>query len=820
MKKLLTFILIALSAQIAIAQKVTVSGYLNDAQSGECLIGAAAYDSLSSKGGVSNNYGYYTMTLKQGPAELTFSYIGYDEQRVALNLRKDTIINVRLVPSRNFLQESVVTASHGKLGVKGSQMSAIEVPVRQIKMVPALMGEVDVIKALQLLPGVQSGSEGSAGLYVRGGGPDENLLLIDGVPLYGVNHLFGFFSVFNAEAVKNVTLYKGSFPARFGSRLSSVVDVRTNDGNENEYHGSASIGLISAKFNVEGPIVKGKTTFNISGRRTYVDVLTAPLISLYTRIEEKGKNSATGGYFFYDFNAKVTHKFSNSDRMSLSFYTGKDKVYLNESSYTDNYESSSPTKTQYSEDMNVSWNWGNTVAALSWNHVFSPKLFANASVSYTLYNHILGADVKQSVWTTKDDKVNLEEKMKYSSGISDVAANTEFEYKPVQQHDIKFGVQYVNHTFRPGVSAYYSLGAESGAKVQQDTTFGNRNIYSNELALYAEDDWDIADFLKLNAGVRYSLYNVSGKSYNSFEPRVSLRVLVTEKLSIKASYAEMSQYVHLLSSSSISLPTDLWVPVTQNIKPMRSNQTAIGVFYELGPFDLSVEGYYKGLDNVIEYRDGASFLGSASDWESKVCVGRGWAYGVEFMAQKKIGNTSGWIAYTWSKSMRQFNREGNIIDFGDPFYAKYDRRHDLSVTVAHTFNRRFDLSGTFVYSSGNCGTLALQNYSRGSISQSNPFEFDDVNNTGYISGRNNYRLPAYNRMDVGFNHHRYFRRHPGWESVWSFGVYNLYDRQNPFAVYDSYEEEPVSSGGTKYVHVLKQVSLFPLMPSVSYTFKF
>ena len=821
-KKLLLSLLVAfIAGAAAYAQKVTVSGYMNDSQSGECLIGAAAYDSLSARGCVSNNFGYYTLTLNRGPVELAFSYIGYEGLSLALNLRKDTVINVKLLPSRNYLQEAVVTASHGRMGVEGSQMSAIEVPVRQIKMVPAMFGEVDVIKALQLLPGVQSGSEGSAGLYVRGGGPDENLLLLDGVPLYGVNHLFGFFSVFNADAVKNVTLYKGSFPARFGSRLSSIVDIRTNDGNENECHGSASIGLIAAKFNVEGPIVKGKTTFSVSGRRTYVDAFVAPLAALYTRIESKGSNSATGGYYFYDFNAKVTHKFSDKDRLYLSFYTGKDNVYVQENNYTDDYgQNSTPVKTYYSEKTDVNWNWGNTVAALRWNHVFGPKLFANSSVSYTRYRHVLSADVNQSMWTSTIDKVGMDEKVKYSSGMGDIAANTEFEYKPAPQHDIKFGVQYVNHTFRPGVYAYAALSNESGVKAKQDTTFGNMNIHSNELAAYAEDDWDIADFLKVNAGARYSLYTVSGKTYHSFEPRVSLRVLLTEKLSVKASYAEMSQYVHLLSTSSISLPTDLWVPVTANIEPMRSNQTALGIFYELGMFDLSVEGYYKGMDNVIEYQDGASFLGSATSWESKVCVGRGWAYGVEFMAQKKIGSTTGWIAYTWSKAMRQFDREGNIINFGNPFYAKYDRRHDLSVTVAHTFNSRFDLSGTFVYASGNCGTLALQNYLIGSVDTSSPSFFDNYNQTGYISSRNNYRLPAYSRLDISFSHHRRFRKHPGWESVWNYSIYNVYNRMNPFVVYSSYDEVADRSGNLKYSPVLKQISLFPIIPSVTYTFKF
>jgi outer membrane cobalamin receptor len=823
-KKNLFILLFSILASSAVyAQKVTVSGYLNDAKSGECLISAAVYDSLTSSGTVSNDYGFYSLTLSKGHANLSYSYVGYEPFSVELDLTRDTVIDVRLVPSMSFLHEASVTASRSELGVRGTQMSAIEVPVRQIKMVPALFGEVDVIKALQLLPGVQSGNEGSAGLYVRGGGPDENLLLLDGVPLYGVNHLFGFFSVFNADAIKNVTLYKGSFPARFGSRLSSVVDIRTNDGNENEYHGSVSIGLVAAKFNFEGPIVKGKTTFNISGRRTYIDLLTAPLMALEMKEESNesdgnGTSSGSEGYYFYDFNAKITHKFSDNDHLYLSYYKGRDNVYASaHSSEEDSYNlGDSDIPTYYDENLKFTWNWGNVVGALRWNHVFNPKLFVNASVSYTNYSHVLGENVKIS---EEKDQENLEcdESIKYASGIDDIAANADFEYKPVPAHDIKFGTGYIFHTYRPGVttsfSTNYLIDGMAGNIALGDTTIGNKNIFSHEISVYAEDNYDITNYLKLDAGIRGSFYAVEGETYHSLEPRLGIRLLLASNLSVKASYALMTQYVHLLSNTDLSLPSDLWVPVTSNVKPMVSSQVALGLFYTLRNIDFSVEGYYKGMDNVIEYRDGASFLGSASDWESKVCSGIGWAYGVEFMAQKKVGNTTGWIAYTWSKSMRLFNREGNIINFGEPFYSKYDRRHDLSITLNHTFSRRFDLSGTFIYCTGNCGTLAMQTYPQGIISVDNPYGFSSLSIGGYVSGRNNYRMPSYNRMDIGCNFHHYFKSHPTWQRIWNISIYNVYNRLNPFLVYMDYDSDTNKK-------VMKKVSLFPIIPSVTYTFKF
>ena len=828
-------------------QKRTVSGYMTDKTSGESLIGAAVVNTASGQGTVTNNYGYYTFTLPSGNVVLEYSCMGYANVTVELDLLRDTVLNIAFEPVSEILTGATVTASRSEIGVRGTQMSAIEVPVNIIKSLPAIGGEVDVIKALQLLPGVQSGTEGSAGLYVRGGGPDENLLLLDGVPLYNVNHMGGFFSVFDAEAIKNVTLYKGSFPARFGSRLSSVVDVRLKDGNEQEFHGCASVGLLSAKFNLEGPIVKGKTTFNISARRTYYDILAAPLISYVMKMEstDDDRMRGTAGYYFYDLNAKITHRFGSRDRLFLSYYMGDDNVYARiRNSYSNSYDMEYQTevgdeiKTVYakvkdtsSDNMDVKWKWGNIVGAARWNHVFSPKLFMNLTLNYTQYRHNLGLGYESISKTEKTGTIHSYSsdssvvEMGYRSLINDISAGADFEYKPSPSHDIRFGTNYTHHMFRPAISSMkYTYGmVEDGEHDTQklDTTFGDRNLLTDEVAAYAEDNFSLTPWFKLNLGLRWSLYRVDGKTYNSVEPRLSMRLLVSNDVSFKASYSEMSQYLHLLSNSNLSLPTDLWVPVTANVEPMRSRQAAAGIFYTPGVVDFSVEGYYKTMDNVVEYRDGASFLGSSTGWESKVACGRGWSYGVEFLAQKKTGATTGWIAYTWSKSMRQFDREGNIINFGEPFPAKYDRRHDLSVVINHAFSKRFDISGTFVYGTGVCGSLAMQQVQAPSYTVGYSDGFDDFGSVPYLEGRNNYRLPDYHRLDVAFNFHKQLRR---CERIWSISVYNVYNRQNPFMVYQG-SSSNVDYGPDGEVFysshpVLKQLSIFPIMPSVSLTYRF
>lgn len=814
MKRIIPIILILLAAtgiKAGAQARYSVSGYITDKNSGEPLIGVAVIDKATGSGTVTGNTGYYSIRLPEGSRTLMIRYMGYAEASRDIVLKQNTSLNVQIHEDTDQLQSAVVTASRGETGVLGTQMSAIEVPVSQIKAIPAIGGEVDVIKALQLLPGVQSGNEASAGLYVRGGGADENLLLMDGVPLYNVSHLFGFFSVFNADAIKNVTLYKGSFPARFGGHLSSVVDVRMNDGNDQKIHGTASIGLISSKVNLEGPIIKGRTTINISARRTYLDLLAKPAIA-YANAQEKINNpdaytTFDGGYDFYDFNAKLTHRFNNNDRLSFSFYSGDDEAAL---SYTDhfNYKGDEQTAPYASSaKMNFGWDWGNMVTSLRWSHELSPTLYLIAGTSYTRYRSHLAMGLKEATpYYTANVSIG------YNSLIDDASALADFEWKPSPEHDIKFGTVYTYHTFKPGIVSVNiketsGISQEAGIDVQQE--IGNIPMSAHEAAIYAEDNYSITEWLKANLGFRTSLYHIGKKTYASIEPRLSARALITDELSAKGSYSEMSQYIHLLCNSNLSLPSDLWVPVSERIKPMRSRQGALGLFYSPDIYEFSVEGYYKSMDNVLEYKDGASYMSTGSGWEEKVCMGRGWSYGVEFLAQKRSGKTTGWIGYTLSKSMRQFDKAGNIINNGKPFPAKYDRRHDLSITVTHEFSKKFDASATFVYASGNCGSLPFE-YMR----TESPEGF--LRAYKYLEHRNNYRMPAYNRLDIGMNWHKQHRRGEG---IWSLSVYNVYNRLNPYLLRVGHElwydgEE------LKERRMLLKVSIFPIIPSISYTYKF
>lgn len=812
------------------AQNCTLSGYVMDAGSGEPIIGAAVIDRESGLGTVTGNSGNYSISLPAGSRTFVVSALGYAEYVLELDLSVNQLRNIRLQPSFDSISEAVVTASRTVSGARTSQMSAIEVPLTQIKAIPAIGGEVDVIKALQLLPGVQAGTEGSAGFYVRGGGADENLLLMDGVPLYNVSHLLGFFSVFNADAIKNVTLYKGSFPARFGGHLSSVVDIRMNDGNESEYHGNASIGLISSKFNMEGPIVKGRTTFNVSARRTYLDLLAKPVLMYANRRSYDDSNNFEkygGGYDFYDLNAKITHRFRGGDRLSLSFYSGDDEAGVRmEDAGRGQYNGGDVTYNDHT-DTKVGWNWGNLVTALRWSHSLTPDIYMTAGASLTRYRSALAlsfdatSDTRYAHGGSESSREYLS--LAYNSNIRDIAANVDFEWRPAPRHDIKFGAVYTGHAFKPGIISVqmndtYSNDPEEDMNFR--TTVGDKELASHEAAVYIEDNWAPAPWLKANLGVHASLYNVSGKTYFSAEPRISARALISDKLSVKASYSEMSQYIHLLCNSSLALPSDLWVPVTKDIRPMRSRQAAAGLFYDPGPVELSMEGYFKTMDNVLEYKDGASYFGTSSGWEEKVCCGRGWSYGVEFLAQKTTGKTTGWIGYTLSKSMRQFDRPGNVINDGKPFPAKYDRRHDLGITVLHKFSKRFELSGSFVLSSGCCGSLGLEGYRALEIGSdgSDAFGIDWGSSVSHLPGRNNYRMPLYNRMDIGMNFYKEKKRGT---SIWNISVYNVYNRLNPFMVFpDSNDEYDPVTGQFISTPVLKQLSIFPIIPSFSYTFRF
>lgn len=805
----LSFLLLVAQYPI-VAANYTISGYINDVKNSESLLGASVFDLLSKKGTVSNNFGFFSLTLPEGAVDLRVSYIGYSEQQIIFSLTKDTVINIQLFTS-NELKEVVVTANQSELGVRGSQMGAIEIPVEQLKAVPTLLGEADILKALQLLPGVQGGTEGSAGMYVRGGGPDENLILLDGIPVYNINHMFGFFSVFNADAIKNVTLYKGSFPARFGGRLSSVIDIRMNDGDLKNYHGNVNLGLIASKFNIEGPIIKDKTSFNFSARRTYFDLLTQPLIK---KLSEDA--NTTAGYYFYDLNAKLTHKFSDKDRLYVSAYLGDDAIYADVTQ--EDYEDYSQS---YSNRILMDWDWGNAIAAARWNHVLNNKLFMNTTAAYTRYRFYLS--MSNVVESTPPSETDGTMKIGYRSAIEDYVVKVDFDYIPNPDHDIKLGLNYTYHTFRPGVN---TLQVNQNNENSINSTTGDNPIYAHETSAYIEDNFILGAYIKANIGLHYSFFHVEKKHYQSLQPRLSARFLATENLSFKAGYAYMSQHIHLLSNSSLSLPTDLWVPVTKHIVPMNSHQVSAGVFYNLKNWmDFSVEGYYKTMNNILEYKDGANFFGSAADWEDKVSMGQGWSYGVELLAQRSFGKTTGWLGYTWSKSERLFDRPDEELNFGKVFPAKFDRRHDISFVVQHKFNDRIDIAGTWVYSTGNSGTLALQNYTEATIPDT---DFGYGGTIPHVSARNNYRMPAYHRFDIGINFHK--KKRLGIRT-WNISIYNVYNRLNPFFVYTSSDYDYLMSDygndqgfgsyspGTEKKS-LKQVSLFPIIPSISYTFKF
>lgn len=786
----------------------TLSGTVTDRESGEPLIAATVMDTRSGKGTVTNAYGHFSLTIKEDSVSLRISYVGYTRWDSLFYLSRNVMLNRALKPS---VQLKGMTVRAEKVSnVKSSQISAIDVPLENIKAIPVLFGETDILKAIQLLPGVQSGIEGMNGVYVRGGGPDENLFLLDGVPLYNVNHLGGFFSAFNAAAVKNVTLYKGSFPAHFGGRLSSVLDITTNNGNDKEFHGEATIGLVATSVALEGPIIKEKTTFSISARRTYADLLMQPLLRVATLFEDE---KITSGYYFYDLTTKVTHKFNDRSRLFASYYMGDDVVYFKVKtkdflSFGDNYK----------YWMKMRYHWGNLLGALRWNYELKPKLFMNLSTSYTRYrNNIYMGIEEQSQDAIRDEIYNVD--MSYKSGIRDFCVKADFDYAPRPEHAVKFGTSYTHHLFTPVImglkedESYIKLDEKNGTySTHTDTTLGESKVHAEEINAFIEDDWSITDVLKVNFGLHLSGFSVERKFYPSLQPRLSGRWLLSDRFSFKAGYAYMTQYMHLLSNSSINLPTDLWVPVTAYVEPMKAHQVAAGCCYNWAEIaDFTLEGYYKKMHNLLEYKDGSSFWTSSVNWEDKVAVGDGWSYGVEFLAQRDIGKLTGWIGYTWSRTMRQFDRKGMEINNGKPFPAKYDRRHDLSIVLSYKPNERMDFSMTWVFCTGNAATLPMQEF------QSDEYEeyFED-DALKYVEGRNNFRMPAYHRMDIGINFHKQLKR---CTRTISWSVYNLYNRKNPFLVYESGTHH-YSYQGTTYSSALVQLSLFPIIPSVSCTYKF
>jgi outer membrane receptor for ferrienterochelin and colicin len=782
----------------AYAQKITISGYMEDGSSGERLIGGVLYDTLSKIGTSTNNYGYFSLTFPSSKVVIRFSYVGFESMEMPISIKKDTILQIALKKSAQ-LTEVVVTGKK-ESQVQQSQMSEIEIPLQTIQNLPMFMGEKDLFKAIQLFPGVHSGGEGTAGLYVRGGGPDQNLILLDGVPVYNADHLFGFFSVFNSDAIQHVSLVKGGFPARYGGRLSSVLDIRMKEGNNKSYHGDVTVGLIASKITIEGPIVKNKASFIISARRTYLDILAQPLILWYNKMNGS-EAGGTIGYYFYDMNAKINYIISPKDRVYLSFYRGKDEFYLK----TNN--SYSIDDIQYENNGNASLDWGNIITALRWNHIFNKQWFSNISLTYSKFKFGIGMET-EDMQTDNSNVLESLYQLNYLSGIEDWSIKADFEYHPNPKHQILTGLSDIYHTFTPGKASYYMKDSYTPTPIE--LTLGNKNVYAHEISLYIEDEFTVNSKLKLDGGLHFSMFPVKGKFYSSLQPRLNGRYIFAENWSVKAAVSKMTQYIVLLTNSGIGLPTDLWLPVTENIKPQDSWQFATGVFHDLKyGIEVGIEGYYKTMTNLIEYKEGASFMTASisESWETEVETGTGNAYGIEFLIRKNEGKFTGWIGYTLSWSNRLFEN----LNFGKQFPYKYDRRHDIGLAANYRFNDRIDIGLVWVYGSGNALNLPIERYAGYTEYFSNMYSW--MQTIEYYKDRNSFRMPSYHRLDLGINFHK--KKKYG-ERIWSINIYNVYNRQNPF--YVEFENSVDSQGNP--ITRLKQYSLFPIIPSFSYSYKF
>lgn len=777
-------IVLLLGVGTAFAQnRYSLNGYIKDSLSGESIIGATLTVNGQARGVTSNQYGFFSITLPEGNYVITASHISYFSKPITIELTSNQSYNFELNAKTPSNTEVVIYSRRRDGNVKNAQMGRIDLSMDQIKNIPAFMGEVDPLKVLQLLPGVRNAGEGNAGFYVRGGGPDQNLIMLDDAVVYNTGHLFGFFSIFNGDAIKNISLIKGGMPAQYGGRLSSVLDVSMKDGNMNKLQMDGGIGLIASRLSIQGPIKKNKASFIISARRTYIDALVKPFI-------KKSSDFYGSGYFFYDLNAKVNYRFSEKDRLYLSGYFGRDVFDF--------------VNAKRSFKTNVPW--GNSTATLRWNHVFNRRLFANTTL---LYN-----DYKFKFSASQD---NFE--LGLSSGIRDRTIKSDFDYYPLPNHKLKFGGLLTHHNFIPNVV--------SGRQDSVIFTPNNETEkYAAETALYIQDDWEPGEKWKINYGLRWSSFTQIGpytrysrdadgnktdsivyddfkpvKTYGGLEPRLTIRFAINDETSIKAAVTKNYQYIHLVSNSGTSLPTDLWVPSTYLVKPQRSWLYAAGFFknFRDNMYETSLELYYKDMQDQIEYKEG--YTPSLKDPEQEFVFGKGWSYGSELLINKVKGRLTGWIGYTLSWTWRKFPN----LNEGERYPVKYDRRHDLSLVANFEANKRWRFGAVFVYGTGNAITL--------------PERFYIINGvlTQEYSKLNQYRMQAYHRMDVSATYTPIPRKQRRLQQYWVFSIYNIYSRLNPYFIYFDQEGSPYD--GSLRVEARK-VSLFPILPAVTWNFKF
>ena len=773
MKKYLFTLFLLFTFSIFSQEKFTLSGTISDSTKGEELINATIKVKGQNIGTQSNEYGFYSITLPAGTYTFVFFTIGYDTKEATIDLTKNTQLSVKLVNSNEKVKEFVeVNVSAKKLDQQLTDpiMGVERLNPAEIAKIPVLLGEKDIIKTMQLLPGVKSAGEGNAGFYVRGGAADQNLILLDEAPVYNASHLLGFFSTFNSDAIKDAVLYKGNQPANFGGRLSSVMDIKMNEGNNKRFNVSGGVGVISSRLNVEGPIVKDKASFLISGRRTYVD--------MFLKATDQFKDNKL---YFYDLNAKVNYRINQKNRVFMSGYFGRDKLGLGDA---------------------FGINWGNATGTIRWNHILSDKLFSNTSVIYSSYDYLIGIS---------NDEVDFDIK----SSIKDLNIKQEFQYFMNTRNKLRFGINAIHHSIIPG-----QIEASAGSGINPLTLTTNKSL---EAAAFITNDWTVSEKFTVSYGIRLSTFSLLGngqnvynynsegevldtlvftnnsfvKTYPVIEPRVSMSYLYSKSASVKAAYSRNAQYIHLISNTTTTSPTDLWIPSSLNTKPEISDQVSLGWFknFKENSYELSIESYYKSMLNQIDYRNGANTQANELI-EGELLYGVGRAYGVEIMLKKKSGRFTGWLGYTLSRSERKIDG----INDGNWYAAKQDRTHDVSLVGIYDITPKLSISALFVYYTGNAVTFPSGKYVVGGTTQ---FLYTE---------RNGYRMPAYHRMDLGVTWLR--KNTEKFESSWNFSIYNLYGRENAFTI--TFRENADNPNITEAV----QTSLFRWVPSVTYNFKF
>ncbi len=757
----------------------TVSGFVRDAESGENLTGASVYAPHYEIGTTTNRYGFFSLTLNADSVSLVISHVGYTPQIVHRQLEGDLRLNILLEPAIVDLDAVEIVADGSML--ETLQMSEITLSVAQIETLPALAGEIDILKTLQLLPGVQSGTEGTTGLYVRGGSPDQNLILLDGVPVYNPNHLFGFLSVFNEDAIKDVSLIKGGFPARYGGRLSSIVELSMKEGDLNQYKGTASAGLVASSFTVEGPILKDQASFMVAARRTYIDLLALPFQII-------GGGDSRGGYYFYDLSAKANYLVSEKDRIYLSVYTSHDRGYERE------VYSSTEGKTSVSDELG----WRNLTITSRWNRVLGSRLFVNTLIGVTRY---------RSRFQEEQGGINEVQHISFLSGITDGIGRIDFDFIPNPTHYIRFGFGSTIHSYHTGAFSERRSGTDV---VPFDTLFTPDYLTRGlELHAYVEDKIRLTSRIAVNAGVHASNFSVKERHYRSIQPRIGVRFNLGAKTAAKMSFASMRQYVHVLTAtSSASFPLDLWVPATDHVRPQEAIQLAAGLNRILGGglYHLSVEGFYKDINHVIEYKDGTRHYDytPSDNWQNRVTSGRGTSYGGELFIQKKRGRITGWAGYSLTKTNREFAE----LNGGRPFPHRYDRLHDVSLAIDWHWKESTKFAVIWVYGTGQAVWLPL--------GQSYGLLHEPIltsNNTAPIriyGDRNSFRMPAYHRLDIAVHRTRELK----WaKRQLSFGAYNAYNRRNAFVI----QATEALPGNPEEQHLIFQrTTAFPIIPFVTY----